>query len=166
MRALRSERSVRVGSLVAGSLTAWGIGGLAALSAHLDATSWTVGESELLLAPVVTIWVLLLFGAPALEAIEVATLAGACPARPVPRPGVGGLQANTVLAATATLGALAYPVLNAPTVLLMALPLLAAKLGFDRNAETRTHLRPDPARDVAAARAARGRRPRARRARR
>ena len=51
---------------------------------------------------------------------------------------MGGLQANTVLAATATLGALAYPVLNAPTVLLMALPLLAAKLGFDRNAETRT----------------------------
>jgi hypothetical protein len=43
-----------------------------------------------------------------------------------------------VLAATATLGALAYPELKAPTVLLMALPLLAAKLGFDRNAQTRT----------------------------
>ena len=81
VRAMRSERSVRVGSLVAGSLTAWGIGGLAALSAHLDATSWTVGESELLLAPVVTIWVLLLFGAPALEATRGRDPGRACPAQ-------------------------------------------------------------------------------------
>lgn len=97
-----------------------------------------VGDSDLALLPVATVWALLVFGTPALEALEVATLADRARRVRYRDLVVGGLQANTVLAATATLGALAYPALGAPTVLLMALPLLAAKLGFDRNAETRT----------------------------
>ena len=138
VRSVRTDRSIRLGSLANLGLTAWTIGGVTALAAARAPGGVAIGESELLLTPVVVVWVLLLFGAPALEALEVAILARG-PRRVRYRDLVmGGLQANTVLAATATLGALAYPELKWPTVLLMALPLLAAKLGFDRNAETRT----------------------------
>ena len=139
LRSLRSDdRSVRVASLVVGALTAWGISGLVTLATHLDPTGVHVGESELLVLPVAVLWALLVFGAPALEALEVAARADRARRLRYLDLVAGGMQANAVLAATATLGALAYPALGSPTVLLMALPLLAAKLGFDRNAETRT----------------------------
>lgn len=139
LRALRADgRSVRGASLVVGAVTAWGISGLVALATHLDRTGVHVGASDLLVLPVVVLWALLLVGAPALDALEVAARADRARRLRYRDMVVGGLQANAVLAATATLGALAYPALGAPTVLLMALPLLAAKLGFDRNAETRT----------------------------
>lgn len=138
LRALRIRRSIRLGSLVSNGLTAWAVGGLAALAAGSELVVLGVGESDLLIAPVVAVWVLLLVAAPALETLEVATLADRTRRLRYRDLMVGGLQANTVLAATATLGALAYPELGWPTVLLMALPLLAAKLGFDRNADTRT----------------------------
>lgn len=137
IRAVRTGRSVRPGSLLTHGLTAWGIGGLTTLAAT-DGLPWEIGRSDLHVAPVVVVWLLLLFGGPAIEALEVATLAGRTRRIRYRDLVLGGLQANTVLAATATLGALAYPDLRWSTVLLMALPLLAAKLGFDRNAETRT----------------------------
>lgn len=138
VRSVRTGRSVRLGGLVTAALTAWAVGGAAALASSVGQLDATVGTSDLHVAPVVAVWTLLLFGTPALEAFAVterAERARRLRYRDLVR---AGLQANTVLAATATLGALAYPELGAPTVLLMALPLLAAKLGFDRNAETRT----------------------------
>lgn len=138
VRSVRTERSVRMGSLFVAALTAWAIGGVAALAASWWQFGATVGISDLHVVPVAAVWMLLLFGTPALESFEVAVLADRgrrLRYRDLVR---AGLQANTVLAATATLGALAYPELGASTVLLMALPLLAAKLGFDRNTETRT----------------------------
>lgn len=138
VRSLRADHSIRLGSLANLGFSAWAIGGFTALAAGLGPAHVAIGESELLVGPVAVLWALLIAGAPALEALEVATLARG-PRRVRYRDlFMGGLQANVVLAATATLGALAYPELKWPTVLLMALPLLAAKLGFDRNAETRT----------------------------
>lgn len=149
VRALRAGRSPRFGSLVGTAVTAWGIGGITVLAASLDRVELgavsldlaelTIGASELRLLPVVVVWVILLVGAPAVEALEIATRADRARRLRYRDLVVGGLQANTVLAATATLGALAFPELGIPTVLLMALPLLAAKLGFDRNADTRTN---------------------------
>lgn len=140
IRSLRSERSARLGSLATGAVLAWGVGGLAAVTSTLDVpgASATVGSSDLHLFPVAVVWAALLLGAPALEALEIALNAERgrrVRYRDLVR---SAAQTNTVLAATATLGALAYPELGWPTVLLMALPLLAAKLGFDRNTETRT----------------------------
>lgn len=137
IRAVRAGRSPRIGSLGTGVLLAWALGGATVLATDASMTR-RIGESDLQVAPVLVVWALLLLGAPAIEALEVALRAERgrrVRFRDLVR---AGAQTNTVLAATATLGALAYPELGMPTVLLMALPLLAAKLGFDRNAETRT----------------------------
>lgn len=139
IRASRRRRSVRISALLSGSVVAWAMAGVAVLVAQVDELFWMVEGSSVPVAPVVAIWGLLLFAAPGVEALEVALRAEQGRRLRYRDLVLGGIQANTVIAATATLGALAFPVLGAPTVLLMALPLLAAKLGFDRDAETRTN---------------------------
>ncbi len=136
--ARRSDRRVRVRTLAAGAVSAWGFAGFTAAAGTTDVLDATVGASGTTLLAVIVAWSFLILVTPAIETLEL-HLRGEPTRRLRYRDLLhAGWQSNTVLAATATLGALAYPTLGAFTVPLMALPLLAAKLGFDRNTEIRT----------------------------
>jgi hypothetical protein len=127
----------RVTGLLISMPMAWGMTGVVGLTAAADPLGITVGDSAVQLAPVLVWWGLLVLWSPAVEAAEMALRADVgrrLRYRDLLRT---SWQPDTVLAATATLGALAYPALNEPTVLLMALPLLAAKVGLDRYSDIR-----------------------------
>lgn len=139
LRSLRVERTVRMGTLLSTTFSAWAMAGAAVVAASLatELWWWPIGKSSLHVLPVLVVWALVLLAGPGVEALEVALRAERgrwMRYRDLVR---HGLLANTVVASTATLGALAYEDLGESTILLMALPLLAAKLGFDRNTETR-----------------------------
>ena len=136
-QAFRQEHRVRLGQLGSLTVLAWGLSGITLVVSHHVPTDVQIGESALGAVPVAVVWILLLVASPAVETIEVLLRADGSRHMRYADLLRSGLTANTVVAATATLGALAYPELGAPTVLLMALPLLAAKLGFDRNDQTR-----------------------------
>lgn len=137
LRSLRTKRPIRLGQLPLGALLAWSLAGTTLVFATIDPLASTIGKSTVSFAPVLAIWFFLLLVAPAIESLEVTLRAQ--PGRRLRYTDLvrAGLLPNTVVAATATLGALAYPELGAPAVLLMALPLLAAKLGFERDSDTR-----------------------------
>lgn len=138
VRAVRRGRRLRFGSLLVGAGMAWALGGAMVLAAHADPSMVSVWESPVQVLPIVVLWAMLLFVAPALETVELQARVDRGRRQRYRDLLSGGFASNIVLAATATLGALAYPELGTPTVVLMALPLLAAKLGFDRGTQTRT----------------------------
>jgi hypothetical protein len=136
LRSLRTDRRVRIGHLPASALLAWSLAGTTMVVASIDPLTWTIGKSAVSFLPVAAIWCYLLLVAPAIESLEVDLRAQRGRRLRYTDLVRAGLLPNTVVAATATLGALAYPELGAPAVLLMALPLLAAKLGFERDSDT------------------------------
>ena len=136
-QAWRQEHRIRWGQLASLAVLAWGMSGTTLVVAHHLRVEVPIGGSQLGIVPVAAVWFLLLVASPAVETVEVHLRADGSRRMRYADLLRSGLTANTVVAATATLGALAYPELRAPTVLLMALPLLAAKLGFDRNDQTR-----------------------------
>lgn len=136
--ARRNDQRVRIGTLAAAAVSAWGFAGITAAAGSSDILAGTVGASGTTVLAVIVAWAFLVLATPAIETLEL-HLRGEPTRRLRYRDLLlAGWQSNTVLAATATLGALAYPTLGVFTVPLMALPLLAAKLGFDRNTEIRT----------------------------